>query len=214
MNATGSNLAVVNVTYGLAILPSAAQTVLPNAYVGIPYSAKMTSNKQADNGIWSAKGIPGWLRFDSSTQTISGVPVSEGNSIFSIGYNSSSGYTETSFIIQTVPNSLTIIPRTIEIYYGEPLNITFTAGNGVSPYSFMFFNLPVYLVSDRNTLLYDGNCVGGSIINAIVVDSSGTANLFSISVLCQTGSRQSLNPPGLKNTNLISSLSSNLRMEP
>ena len=119
MTASGLVSTVVGATYRLMILPNTNQVLLPNAYVGIPYTARMTmNNRQQTGGTWVARGIPSWLNFDSMAQTVSGIPQVQGNFTFEIGYNSPGGYTETSFLLRVVPNLLSIIPKMIEVNVG------------------------------------------------------------------------------------------------
>lgn len=97
-------------SYRLTILPAVERFSLPNGFVGIPYSSRITLNQRGSNGIWMRWNIPSWLIFNSATQIISGTPPSAGNYSFSIGYNSSIGLTNSSFILTILPNTLEIIP--------------------------------------------------------------------------------------------------------
>ena len=75
----------------------------------------------------------------------------------------------------------------------------------------MFLNLPSYLRSDRNVLIYDGNCqLGGSIISMIVIDSRSVANLFNVSVICQNGYNVRMTGSSLNTGNAETNLRSGL----
>ena len=146
----------MNDSYRLAILPSIQRFSLPYGYVGIPYSSRITLNQGGANGIWMRWNIPSWLIFNSATQIISGMPQSPGNWSFSIGYNSSSGLTNSSFLLVVLPNTLYLIPSSISVTTNRPQNFNFTGRNGTYPYSIRFHNLPSWLTSTQNTLIYKG----------------------------------------------------------
>lgn len=76
MNANNNASLVTNSTYRYSIIANPNQISLPQAYIGIPYTAKVSLNIQQPNGIWSAKNMPTWLSFNSSSQTIYGIPQS------------------------------------------------------------------------------------------------------------------------------------------
>ena len=76
MNSNGNSNLLTNSTYSLSIIANSNQIILPEAYIGIPYTAKVSLNTQQLNGIWSAKNMPTWLSFNSSSQTIYGIPES------------------------------------------------------------------------------------------------------------------------------------------
>ena len=74
MNANGNSNLMTNSTYRFSIIANPNQIILPPAYIGIPYTAKVSLSVQQPNGIWSAKNMPSWLSFNSSSQTIYGIP--------------------------------------------------------------------------------------------------------------------------------------------
>ncbi|MGI5958420.1 MAG: putative Ig domain-containing protein, partial [Massiliimalia sp.] len=112
------------------------ESPLPNGTVGTAYSQKLTANGTAPI-TWSCSDLPAWLKLDSSTGVISGIPNAAGTYNFTVtaANDSGSDSKELTLKINAVSVSDVTLDKTeLSLYVGntETLNVTVKPNNATN----------------------------------------------------------------------------------
>jgi hypothetical protein len=156
------------------IPPSVSTSSLPDAFVGVAYSATLSGTGGLPPYQWrvSVGALPSGMTL-SSSGVLSGVPDTAGTATFTVELTDANGVLGTRGF--TIPISRLSITSTtlVDGYVGQPYSQALAASGGPTPFSWSATGLPNGLSLDANTGLVSGTAVaaGTTTVSVSVTDA-------------------------------------------